>query len=88
MLSSVAEEGPDIMHTGRYAAGLAADIQAAGGIVTAADLADAQPQMKPALQAHVFGMDLAFPPPPSSAAAIVTALRILEGAPHRPVPYP
>ena len=36
-------------------------------------------QVKAALRAHVFGMDVIFPPPPSSAAAIVTALRILEG---------
>ena len=69
------------MHTGRYAAPLTAEIQAAGGVVTATDLAAAHPQVKPALAAHVFGMDLVFPPPPSSAAAIVTALRILEGEP-------
>lgn len=76
------------MHTGRYAALLAADIQAAGGIVTAGDLAAAQPQIKAALEAHVFGMDLIFPPPPSSAAAIVTGLRILEGGPLAPSPKP
>ncbi len=37
-------------------------------------------QVKPAMRASVFGMELVFPPPPSSAAAIVTALRILAGA--------
>ena len=33
------------MHTGRYAALLAADVQAAGGIMTVQDLATAQPQV-------------------------------------------
>lgn len=33
------------MHTGRYAALLAADVQAAGGILTVQDLATAQPQV-------------------------------------------
>ena len=36
-------------------------------------------QVKKAMRAHAFGVDLLFPPPPSSAAVIVAALHILEG---------
>ncbi len=36
------------MHEGPLGEGLAADIQAAGGLVTAADLAAARPQVAPA----------------------------------------
>lgn len=77
--SSVGEDGPAILYTGKYAQGFAADIQAAGGIITAADLSAAQAVVKPALQAHVFGVDILAAPPPSSAAAITAALMVLAG---------
>jgi len=79
LLRAVAKHGGDVMHEGPLADRLAADIQAAGGLVTAADLSAARPQVKEAMRAHVFGVDLIFPPPPSSAAVIVAALHILEG---------
>ncbi len=41
----VADEGVDVMHNGNLAASLAAEIQAAGGVVTEADLASVQPQV-------------------------------------------
>ena len=46
------------MHEGPLAEGLAADIQRLGGLVTAADLAAAQPQVKPAMRAHVYGVEV------------------------------
>jgi len=43
---AVADEGVDVMHNGNLAASLAAEIQAAGGVVTEADLASVQPQVR------------------------------------------
>ena len=49
------------MHEGPLAEGLAADIQRLGGLVTAADLVAAQPQVKPAMRAHVYGVEVGTP---------------------------
>ena len=47
--------------TGRwFSQGLAADIQAAGGVMTADDLRAAQPIFKPALHAQVWSSDSAY----------------------------
>lgn len=83
LLRAAAQHGADVMHEGELAASLAADIQAAGGLVTAGDLKRARPQVKPAMRAHAYGVELIFPPPPSSAAVIVAALHILSGYPLR-----
>ncbi len=45
VLPAVAEQGVDVIHSGALAASLAAEIQAAGGVVTEADLAMVQPQV-------------------------------------------
>lgn len=42
---AVAQHGADVMHVGPLAEQLANDIQKAGGLVTVADLAAAQPQV-------------------------------------------
>lgn len=57
-LRAVAQHGADVMHEGELAEQLAADIQAAGGLVTAGDLARARPQLKPAMRAHAYGVEV------------------------------
>eukprot|EP00887_Chlorella_sp_A99_P000435 scaffold17.g435.t1 len=79
LLRDVAADGPDVLYRGKYAAGLAADIAAAGGGITVEDLQRAEAQLKQPLRASAFGLDILAVPPPSSAAAVVAALRILEG---------
>ena len=68
-----------MLYSGRYAEGLAADVQAAGGIITVADLAAAQAVVKQPLCVRVMGVDLLAAPPPSSAVTVATALLVLGG---------
>ncbi len=60
--------------------GLVEDIAKAGGILTEQDLQDAQPEIKPAITAQIWGLDLITVPPPSSGAVLIAALQILQGA--------
>ncbi len=78
LLRAVAERGPDALYVERGAA-LAADIAAAGGVVTAADLAAARALVRPALSARVWGAEVLVPPPPSSGAALLAGLGVLAG---------
>ena len=78
-LPAVARHGASWLNSPQVTASLAAEIQAAGGIITAADLADSTPEVVPLMTADVAGYRLHFPPPPSSAVAMVMALRFLAG---------
>ena len=60
---------------------LVEDIVHAGGIITEQDLHEAQPEIKPAITAQVWGLDIITVPPPSSGAVLIAALQILQGAP-------
>lgn len=84
-LRRIADQGPDAVYTGSAGQALAEDIQAAGGILTAQDLQDAQPTVKQPLTAQVWGFDLAVPPPPSSGAVVLLALHILAGKIGQPL---
>ncbi|PRW56746.1 gamma-glutamyltranspeptidase 1-like [Chlorella sorokiniana] len=79
LLQDVAEEGPDVLYVGKYAEQLAADIQAAGGVITTVDLASAAPVISQPLRRHIWGLDWIGAPPPSSSAAVLAALEILAG---------
>lgn len=68
-----------MLYTGRFAAELAQEIQAAGGIITAADLAAAQPVIREPIRQRVWGLDWIAAPPPSSAVTVLAALQILAG---------
>ncbi|KAL3136319.1 hypothetical protein ABBQ38_005583 [Trebouxia sp. C0009 RCD-2024] len=57
---------------------LAAEIQAAGGIVSAQDLEEAQPSIKQPITTKVWGHELIMAPPPSSGAVVMLALHILQ----------
>lgn len=75
-LRRVAEEGPVILREGALAASLAGDIRDAGGIVTAADLAQYRPRIVAPLRASAMGFTLLGMPPPSSGGAAVA--QVLE----------
>ena len=79
LLYDISRDGPQVLYQGKYAAGLAADIQAAGGIISVDDLKSASALVKEPLRLHVMGVDILAPPPPSSAATILAALLVLEG---------
>jgi gamma-glutamyltranspeptidase/glutathione hydrolase/leukotriene-C4 hydrolase len=79
LLQRIAAEGPDAVYGAEAAQRLAADIQAAGGIVTQQDLQQAQATVKQTLTAKVWGFELVTVPPPSSGAAVIAALNILAG---------
>ena len=57
-MPAVADYGPDVLYRGKYAAGLVADIRAAGGIITEEDLVQAEVVLKQVLRSHVMGVDV------------------------------
>ncbi|KAL6756604.1 gamma-glutamyltranspeptidase-domain-containing protein [Haematococcus lacustris] len=80
-LDAVAAHGVGWLHTASRAAALAAEIQAAGGIISATDILAAQPEVAPLLKLRVLDWELHLPPPPSSAAILALALQIIAGLP-------
>ncbi|GAQ91012.1 gamma-glutamyltranspeptidase [Klebsormidium nitens] len=75
-LRRVADETPSVLHTGGLAAKLAADVRAAGGIMTAADLASYRPRIREPLRTMEMGYEVLGAPPPSSGGA--TVIQILK----------
>jgi len=78
-LRRIADRGPRAFYTGPIATAIAETVQAAGGVLTIADLAAYKPVWRKPLEvpyrgARVFTM----PPPSSGGPALVTALRTLE----------
>lgn len=81
LLADVRDHGANALYTGTHAAHLAADIQAAGGIVTVEDIENYRATLRSPVYAHgIRGYSLVGVPPPSSGgAAIVGAARFLAG---------
>lgn len=79
-LRAIAADGADAVYKNRAAA-LAAEIQAAGGIVTADDITAYRATLRsPLVARHVNGFAiLGVPPPSSGGAAILGAVRFLSG---------
>ena len=72
-------QNPDYLHT-TMAATLAAEIQAAGGIITAAEISAYSPKVRDAVDYEVFGHQVISSPPPSSGGLIVVAImQFMEG---------
>ncbi|KAF8065580.1 GGT2 [Scenedesmus sp. PABB004] len=78
-LDKIAAEGPAYLNRPDVAAAMAAEIAAAGGIVSAADLQAAKPAVREPLRVTVGELELVLPPPPSSAAVVAFALQFLAG---------
>lgn len=79
-LDAIRQRGPDAFYTGRIAAQITKSVQAAGGIMTEADLAAYKPVMRAVVRGSYRGYDIASMPPPSSGGIhLVQILNILEG---------
>ena len=71
---------PDDFYHGEIAAKLAADMQAHGGLITAADLAGYRVKDRAPLVGHYKGLDVVTSPPPSSGGIVLLeTLNILSG---------
>ncbi|KDD74433.1 gamma-glutamyltranspeptidase [Helicosporidium sp. ATCC 50920] len=75
--NAVAQRGPDALYKGALAKLLVADVAAAGGILTEADLSSAEALVRPVARMEALGLDLLVPPPPTSSLAVALALRVL-----------
>ena len=79
-LRRVASEGPSVLRFGALAEALARDVQDAGGIMTAEDLASYAPRVLEPLRADVLGYAvLGVPPPSSGGATVAQVLEFLSG---------
>ena len=79
-LRRVASEGPSVLRFGALAEALARDVQDAGGIMTAEDLASYAPRVLEPLRADVLGYAvLGVPPPSSGGAAVAQILELVSG---------
>jgi gamma-glutamyltranspeptidase/glutathione hydrolase len=79
-LRGIAEKGPDAFYKGSVAADIVRAVKAAGGIMTAADLADYRAVERPVVRGTYRGYDIVSMPPPSSGGVhLIEMLNILEG---------
>jgi gamma-glutamyltranspeptidase/glutathione hydrolase len=78
-LRLIAEQGPDAFYTGPIAGQLVTEMEAGGGLITAADLAGYQAKARAPVQGVYRGYDIYGPPPPSSGGVcLIEMLNILE----------
>ena len=82
-LETIADEGPDALHTGRLAEAICADVLTRGGILGPEDLAAYRPVVRPSLLTRLGGWTLATTPPPSVGGVCVAALLRLLRPPDR-----
>ncbi|MCZ8376645.1 MAG: gamma-glutamyltransferase [Beijerinckiaceae bacterium] len=79
-LEAIRQQGPDAFYSGRIAAAIARSAQAAGGILTEADLAAYRPVLRQPVRGSYRGHEIVSMPPPSSGGVhLIQILNILEG---------
>jgi gamma-glutamyltranspeptidase/glutathione hydrolase len=79
-LERIAHHGPDGFYKGRTAELIVAEMQRAGGLITAQDLANYQPIRRAPVRGEYRGHEiLSMPPPSSGGIALIQMLNILEG---------
>ncbi|MCJ2034234.1 gamma-glutamyltransferase [Methylobacterium sp. J-068] len=79
-LAAIAKSGPDAFHTGAIAERIAASVRAAGGVMTAEDLAAYRPILREPVRGTYRGYAIASMPPPSSGGIhLIEILNVLEG---------
>lgn len=77
-LRLISNQGPDAFYRGPIAKTLVADVQAAGGILTMADLDSYRVKIRAPVVQDVLGLTiLGMPPPSSGAATMILVLNIL-----------
>lgn len=80
LLTAIADEGPTAFYSGERAAAIAAAVQAAGGILTAEDLAAYRVVEREAVRGTYRGHEVySMPPPSSGGIAVIETLNILSG---------
>ena len=77
-LERLAAEGPDLLYHGELARRIVDDMQAHGGLLSAADLAGFRVRRGPPLTIPYRGRTIALPPPPAGGIVVAEMLRILE----------
>lgn len=77
-LEQLAAEGPDLFYTGALARLMVADMIAAGGLLSLADLAGFRVRRSEPLRVGYRGWTIALPPPPAGGIVVAEMLRILE----------
>ncbi|MGI8948369.1 MAG: gamma-glutamyltransferase, partial [Ornithinimicrobium sp.] len=81
-LEQVGAEGAATAYVGDLGARVVADMAQRGGLVTATDLREYRPVVRPALRSRLGDWDLACNPPPAIGGPVLTAmLRLLADAP-------
>jgi gamma-glutamyltranspeptidase/glutathione hydrolase len=79
-LEAIARGGPRAFYQGAIADKLAADVRAAGGIMTAEDLRSYRPLLREPVRGRYRGYDIVSMPPSSSGGVVlIEMLNILEG---------
>lgn len=78
-LERIAAEGPAAFYEGEIANAIVTSVRAAGGVLTAEDLAGYRPQWRDALSFEFDGTTIFTMPPPSSAAVALQTLGTLQG---------
>jgi gamma-glutamyltranspeptidase/glutathione hydrolase len=77
-LGIIARDGVESFYTGEIAHRIVADMQAHGGLITAADLAGFRLRTHTPMEIVYRGRRIAAPPPPAGGIVIAEMLRILE----------
>jgi len=77
-LRDLARDGVESFYTGTLAARIIADMQAKGGLLSAADLAGLRVTESAALRIPYRGFEVSLPAPPSGGIVIAQLLRMLE----------
>jgi gamma-glutamyltranspeptidase/glutathione hydrolase len=77
-LGEIARQGVDGFYEGEIARSIVADMQAHGGLLSAADLAGFRTRVHAPLEIEYRGRRVAMPPPPAGGIVIAEMLRILE----------
>ncbi len=79
-LTAIAKNGPRAFYEGPVAKKIATAVQAAGGVMTAADLKDYRATEREPVRGTYRGYDIVSMPPPSSGGvALIEMLNIIEG---------
>lgn len=78
-LERIAANGAAEMHTGETARAIAEDVQARGGILSLADLAEYRTVARPALMVETVGWLLGTNPPPAVGGAVIASMMLLLG---------
>ena len=79
-LERIADDGPAGFYAGRTAELLVREMEAGGGLITAADLAAYEPRVREPIRGDYRGYTvLSMPPPSSGGVALVQMLNVLEG---------